>query len=283
MTETPQTAVSPPPPGTIDRWCWDLIRAGTVDRKLRPPPPPDRLVTPTPLPLPLTAPGRPSGWTVAPSGAKTPKPGGLADPAAKARLLHTFFHHELQAAELMAWAVLAYPDTPDAFRRGLVALALDELRHARLYQAEIARAGFAAGDFPVRDWFWERLPACPDPLSFVATLGLGFEGGNLEHTATWAARFRRVGDERGARVQERIGREEVAHVRFARRWFLHFAGDDELAFDAWRDALPPPLSPMLMRGTPLARDARRRAGLPDRFLDELAAWTPTPTPPAPGS
>ena len=49
-------------------------------------------------------------------------------------------------------------------------------------------------------------------------------------------------------------------------------GDDVHA--AWRDALPKPLTPLLMRGSPLDRAARRRAGQPDKFLDELEAWQP---------
>jgi len=35
---------------------------------------------------------------------------------------HALANHELQAIELFAWAVLAFPDTPIAFRRGLIAI-----------------------------------------------------------------------------------------------------------------------------------------------------------------
>ena len=70
------------------------------------------------------------------------------------------------------------------------------------------------GQFPVRDWFWERVPRCADAASFVATMGLGIESANLEHSASFAARFREAGDEEGARLQERVGREEIGHVRF---------------------------------------------------------------------
>jgi uncharacterized ferritin-like protein (DUF455 family) len=124
----------------------------------------------------------------------------------------------------------------------------------------------------VRDWFWERVPSCPDPASFVATMGLGFESANLEHARSFAARFRSAGDVEGAEVQELVGREEVAHVRFGARWFTELTGG--LTFDAWEHALPAPLSPMLMRGRPLDRDARSRAGFPAEFLDRLDAWKP---------
>ena len=41
---------------------------------------------------------------------------------------------------------------------------------------------------------------------------------------------------------------------------------------------PPPLSPLLMRGRPLHRDARRRGGQPEAFLDQLDAWQPDDLP-----
>ena len=150
---------------------------------------------------------------------------------------------------------------------------LDEARHMRMYHARIMGLGHHVGDLEVRDWFWSRVPTCADPLSFVAVMGLGLESANLEHAATFAAAFRDAGDEESARVQEVVGLEEIAHVRFGARWFTHFRG--AVTFDAWCAALPSPLTPLLMRGTPLRRDARLRAGQPEAFLDELEAWTPS--------
>jgi len=255
--------------GTIERWAWDYVLTRSMDAKLSPPPLPDAWETGIAPARRLPAPGRPPELRVVSRAAKTR---GLAAPSGRARALHTFFHHELQAAELMAWAVLAFPETPREFRAGLVRIALDEIRHMHLYAEQIARLGFAVGGFPVRDWFWERVPHCPDAASFVATMGLGVESANLEHTASFAARFRAVGDEEGARTQELIGREEIGHVRFGARWFEAFRSP--LDFETWRRALPSPLSPMLMRGRPLHREARRSAGQTERFLDELDAWQP---------
>ena len=275
MADAPGHATIPEPPlGTIQRWAWDYVLGSTLDAKLSPPPPPDTWEAGAP-PRRLAAPGRPSVLRIVTKAAKTR---GLNSPHGRARALHTFLHHELQAAELMAWAVLAFPESPIEFRAGLVRIALDEIRHMHMYAGEIARLGHAVGDFTVRDWFWERIPRCPDAASFVAAMGLGFESANLEHTTSYAARFREAGDEEGARVQEVIGREEVAHVRFGARWFATFTDTLEIDFARWKGALPSPLSPLLMRGRPLHRDARRRGGQPEAFLDQLDAWQPDDLP-----
>ncbi len=63
----------------------------------------------------------------------------------------------------------------------------------RMYAARIRSLGHDLGEFPVRDWFWDRVPAARTPKAFVATLGLGFEGGNLDHAARFAERFAAAG------------------------------------------------------------------------------------------
>lgn len=257
-----------PEVGTVERWAWDYVVATSMDAKLEPSPVPE-VWEEVPAARRLVTPGRPPTLRVV---AKAGKTRGLNAPSGRARALHTFLHHELQAAELMAWAVLAFPETPLEFRRGLIRIAQDEIRHMRMYSAHIARLGYRYGDFTVRDWFWERVPRCADAAAFVATMGLGVESANLEHTASYAAKFREAGDEEGARVQELVGLEEIAHVRFGARWFAELSGPFD--FERWRKALPEPLSPILMRGRPIQRAARLRAGQTEQFIDELEAWQP---------
>jgi len=269
-------AVLPPPPGTRERWAWDLVRTTDLERKLGlapgSAPSPELAWETAPPPRRLAAPGRPPELRVIARSPRTPRPGALAAPDVRARLVHTFLHHELQAAELMAWALLAFPRAPRRFRHGLVGIAAEELAHARLYARHLRELGHAVGAFPVRDWFWERVPRARSARQFAALLGIGFEGGNLEHCRTFAARFRAAGDARGAELIERVGREEVAHVRFALRWVARWSPGFD--FDQWLAALVPPLTPTVLRGRPLDRDARRRAGFDEAFLDWLEAWEP---------
>lgn len=257
------------PDGTVEAWALEYLATADLGTKLAPPPAPSAFAIGLP-PLRLPAPGRPPELRPADRRRKSPRAGALANPARRAEILHRFLHHELQAAELLAWALLAFPEAPLALRRGLLAVLEDELRHLALYRAHLARLGVAFGDLPINDWFWSRVPSAPDPAHFVAVLGMGLEGGNLDHGLRFAERFRAVGDAVAADLQIRVVADEVRHVAFALRWFRALTGG--VVFEAWRAHLPPPLTPMMMRGEPLNRADRRRAGFPDPFLDALAAW-----------
>lgn len=260
-----------PPDGTVDAWAFDYIMSRELDDKLAPSAPPSAWEDAPPARR-LISPGRPRCLEVVPRSPKTPTPGALVHVERRRALVHTFFHHELQAAELMLWALLAFPEAPRAFRRGLIAIFREEVSHMRLYAAHIAALGGRIGEFPVRDWFWQRLVACETTTHFVATMGLGLEGANLDHTTRFADAFEAAGDFRGADIQRQVGRDEVRHVRFALRWFRRWTGG--ASFDDWRTHLPKPLSPVLMKGPAIDERARLRAGFDQGFVDALRRWQP---------
>lgn len=263
-----------PPLDTVERWAHDYVVSVDLGHKLQPPPPPDGWEA-SPSPRRDLRPGRPPQLVPVDRADKTPRPGALVHPRQRARLLHAFLHHELQAAELFAWAILAFPAAPRELRAGFAQTLLDEARHMRLYAGQLERLGFPIGSFPVRDWFWERVPACAEPAQFVAVMALGLEAANLDHAATWSDRLRAAGDDEAADVQARVGAEEEAHVRFGATWYARLTGG--LDFDTWAADLPAPLSPTLFRGDPVRRSARSRAGIGPAFLDALEAWEPAPS------
>ena len=138
---------SAPAHGTVERWAWDYVRTTSLSAKLAPAPPPSAWED-APAPRRVDAPGRPPELCVTDRADKTR---GLAAPSGRARALHTFLHHELQAAELMAWAILAFPGAPRAFREGLLRIALDETRHMRMYAEQIERLETKQAEY--REWF----------------------------------------------------------------------------------------------------------------------------------
>lgn len=283
-------STSAPPLGTVERWVWDYIGAETWDHKLAPPPVPATWET-APAARRIQQPGRGAGFSLSAHGERSTGKSPLRSEERRVRLIHTFLHHELQAAELMAWAILAFPEMPPSFKRGLLKIVADEISHMALYRGWLRGRGIEPGDLPVRDWFWERVPQAPDARAFVATIGIGLEGGNLDHAARFATRFRAVGDQEAADIEEQVGREEIPHVRFALHWFRVLDAElrgatppdgstpaDGEEFARWAAALPAPLSPLVMRGDPIAREARARAGLGPGFVDALVAATQSDSP-----
>lgn len=256
-------------PPSVEDWARELILTRSLAGKLTPPAPPARWEE-RPLPCRLASPGRPPELRPARRGLSVPD--DLTPASARAKLLHTFFHHELQAAELMCWALLAFSDAEPSFRHGLLGICLDELRHLQSYRVEIERLGFRIGDFPVRDWFWLRVPQCQSKIEFVALMGMGLEAANLEHAPLFGERLAAAGDARAAELQARITQEELGHVRFAVHWFERWTGGQSFAH--WCAALPEPLSPLLLRGKRFDREARLKAGMREPFLTELEHWQP---------
>ena len=265
--------LTPPAAGTLERWAWDYIHTTDLTFKLQPPAPPDVLED-APVSRRIAQPGRPRQLVVVERAAKAPRGGALREPRRRAEIFHTFLHHELQAAELFAWALLAFPDTPRAFREGLSRLCLDEVRHMNMYLGHMRHLGVDFGDFPVRDWFWKRVPGAPTAASFVAVMGLGLEAANLDHAMRFAARLREVGDEEAARIEAQVGKEEVPHLRFGVTWFKHFVG--VLDYPSWVASLPPPLSPWVLRGEPMNDADRLRAGMGEELLEGIRSYREVP-------
>lgn len=219
-------------------------------------------------------PGRSAALAIQPGRAvKVPRLAGFADPAQRARILHALANHELQAAELFAWALLAFPDAPPAFRRGLLGILDDEQRHTRMYIARVEALGARFGDFPVSGYFWNKVDDLRTPLHFVCAMSLTFENANLDHTVVTADAARVAGDDKTARVIEQVHRDEIRHVAFGWRWLERLKPPDQRAWDAYRAALAWPLRPVKARGEPFHLDSRRAAGLEEDFIAALANET----------
>ena len=88
---------SPPPPDTLERWAWEYLRASELTHKFELAEPPGELEADAP-PRCAVRPAR--SELLARSGARVKTPGkeALRNPLRRAQLVHTFLHHELQAA-----------------------------------------------------------------------------------------------------------------------------------------------------------------------------------------
>lgn len=254
-----------------------IVTGETLAAKLAPPPGDLELDDPEPE-LRLRLPGRPENLPIAPArSVRVPPIAGMRDPAQRARILHALANHELQAIELFAWALLAYPQAPAAFRRGLVGILAEEQIHFGLYVDRLHALGASFGDHPVTGHFWHKLDPLTGPLEFACAMGLTFEQANLDFAGDYAAAARACGDVETAAAIERVHADEIGHVGFGWTWLRRLAPDGTGA-DPWQTYLAhiaPPLGPARARGATLDRESRRRAGIDEAFIDQLAAVSPT--------
>src|SRR5262245_25509698 len=99
----------PPEFADVEAWAEAYVTSRDLEFKLAPPRPPLEFRQGA-APLRLTSPGRPLELVPGRRRERTPKGEALRNPRQRARVVHTFLHHELQAAELMCWALLSFSD-----------------------------------------------------------------------------------------------------------------------------------------------------------------------------
>ena len=165
-------------------------------------------------PLRVSQPARSDDLQFAPRHAAPvmPRPGGFEHVRKRAVAHHIMANHELQALEVMAWVLLAFPDAPDKFRRGMIQIMADEQRHTRMHVERTAALGLRFGELPVNSYIWKKAQSFACVLDYIAGLPLVLEGANLDHTLELEQCFLAWGDERGAAVMRTIHRDEIEHV-----------------------------------------------------------------------
>lgn len=220
----------------------------------------------------LERPGRPESLRIRPAReVRVPPVQGMRDPSQRVRILHALANHELQAIELFAWALLAFPDTPAAFRRGLAAILADEQRHLELYRRRLVAHGSDFGEYGVTGHFWNQLEALSTPLGFLCAMGLTLENANLDFAGDYRLAAEEAGDLETARALNTVHVDEERHVRFAFRWLCRLKRPEETAWEAYQRTIRHPLGPERARGKRFDEASRRRAGLDDEFIGGLAA------------
>lgn len=216
-------------------------------------------------------PGRPPElrWRAA-GRAEMPREPALHADSARGRLLHFFANHELLAMELMALALLKFPQAPAAFRQGLVHTLAEEQVHTRWYLEAMRGYGVSFGDHPVNGFFWKAVAGMESPLDYVARLPLTFEQANLDYSRHYRGVFQRLGDAATAELFARIHEDEIGHVGYGLRWFRKWKEPPEDEFAALERRLHFPLSAARAKGPdPIDRQGRLRAGLTERFVRQL--------------
>ena len=198
-----------------------------------------------------------------------PRAESLKVPAKRAVAHHVMANHELQALEVMAMVLLAFPDAPTEFRLGLGRIMTDEQRHTRMHAQRCEELGLRFGDLPVNSWIWRKAQEYHLTLEYVAGLPLVLEGANLDHTTEFEQYFRTAGDLRSAAIMRAIHRDEIRHVEFGMTWLRRLKPAELSDWDAWTGALHWPIRPSKARGDLFQLESRLQAGMTIDFIDRL--------------
>jgi uncharacterized ferritin-like protein (DUF455 family) len=221
--------------------------------------------------LRVEQPVRPANLQFAPrrTAPAMPHPETFTDPHRRAVAHHILANHELQALEVMAWALLAFPEAPPEFRLGMARIMQDEQRHTQMHLERAAALGLAFGDLPVNCYIWKKAQQFACVLDYLAGLPLTFEGRNLDHTLEFAEHFERAGDAKSAAVMRQIHKDEIEHVAFGYDWLKRLKPGSSSTWQAYVNHLHWPLRPEKAVGDAFHRQPREAAGLDAAFIDEL--------------
>ena len=198
-----------------------------------------------------------------------PHPDTFVDPAKRAIAHHIMANHELQALEVMAWMLLAFPEAPRDFRLGMARIMQDEQRHTRMHVERAAALGLRFGDLPVNAYIWKKSQEFQSVMDYLAGLPLTFEGRNLDHTLEFDGYFTAVHDPKSAAMMQAIHRDEIEHVAFGMEWLRKLKPPELSDWDAYVQHLHFPLRPDKSVGDVFHEGPRLAAGMTEEFVARL--------------
>ncbi|MGR3912547.1 MAG: DUF455 family protein [Candidatus Rhabdochlamydia sp.] len=187
----------------------------------------------------------------------------------RAACLHRFAGHELLAVEIMAHALLAFPDAPKNFRRGLAHTLKEEQEHVRLYVKRLSEMGVSFGDLPLYKYFWSYVPHLDTPLKYVSMMSLTFEMANLDFAPYYGKAFASHGDDKSEALMKQIFKDELRHVSFGSKWFEKLKDPASSPWETWVSQLHPRLLPARAKGPLFDPSSRRDAGISEEWITKL--------------
>jgi uncharacterized ferritin-like protein (DUF455 family) len=187
----------------------------------------------------------------------------------RAICLHRFAGHELLAVEIMAYALLAFPEAPKHFRKGLANTLKEEQEHVKMYLERLNAMGVRFGDMPLYKHFWSYVHHLKTPAQYVSVMSLTFEMANLDFAPMYRDSFAKHGDMESAKLMDKILQDEISHVSFGYQWLKKFKSDSESDWEAWRSNVPENLPVKRACGFIFQHEPRKDAKLPQFWIDEM--------------
>ena len=250
-------------------WAIRILSADSLEEKLLSP---QDLTDHAPGPaLHWKTPSRPPGMDFKRHSSKEKLPSfrDHHDADKRAICLHRFAGHELLAVEIMAYALLAFPEAPPHFRKGVAHTLKEEQGHVRLYIARMHEMGLQFGDLPLYRHFWAHVPFLTSPLRYLSVMSLTFEMANLDFAPLYGSSFAKHGDELSARLMQQILKDEIAHVSFGYRWLRQLKSPHVSSWETWKNNLPPLMTPDRAKGLTFFEEHRKSAGIDLEWIEHL--------------
>ncbi len=210
-------------------------------------------------------PGRDSSIQFSKEQIKFPRAGSFHLKEKRALALHFFANHELLAIEMMAAALLMFPELSESFKRNLISTIKDEQKHFLLYRKRMNQLGVEFGDYPLNDFFWRQFASIKNPEEFYALVALTFESANLDFAIYYRDVFKEVEDEECERIMSIVLEDEIKHVARGRS-HLESQVDPKELWSYYQSLLPEKITPARSKGIHFYEEPRLKAGLSEQFI-----------------
>ena len=219
-------------------------------------------------------PGRPVLPELLPAN-RMPKRGRGQSERGRIALWHALAHIEFVAIDLaLDMAGRFGGEMGEPFVADFLAVAADEAMHFALLARRLHALGSHYGALPAHDGLWESAGATAhDVAARIAVVPLVLEARGLDVTPATLERVRQAGDERGARILQRILDDEIRHVRFGSTHFdalCRRRGEDPatlwktLVARYFRGTVKPPFNDSARASAGLSRDFYTAVALPEQ-------------------
>ncbi len=216
-------------------------------------------------------PARPEKPELLPPNAM-PKRGKGGSERGRIALLHALAHIEFVAIDLALDAAGRFGhEMGRQFVSDWLSVAADEAMHFALLSRRLKTLGSSYGAMPAHDGLWEAAEeTAHDVAARLAVVPMVLEARGLDVTPATIERFLAAGDERSARILQRILDDEIRHVRLGTIHFANLCDKlQESPAEFWktlvrrhfRGAVKPPFND----------SARLAAGLSREMLDAIAS------------
>jgi uncharacterized ferritin-like protein (DUF455 family) len=216
------------------------------------------------------APARPERPELLPPN-RMPKRGRGGSERGRVALLHALAHIEFSAIDLAFDMAGRFGAAfPRRFVDDWFSVGADEAMHFAILDRRLRTLESGYGALPAHAGLWEAAAATAgDVLGRLAVVPMVLEARGLDVTPETVARFEAAGDDRSARILQRIYTDEIRHVGMGVKWFGALCAESNAEpAPLWREKVA-----RYFRGAlkpPFNDSARSQAGLTRDFYAVIA-------------